>query len=210
MCQVQDAVARQNIQCLISVLNLLRTVVRQPLTTNKESRTNDSYTIPVFLKIRPSTINKYSMIKELTDAQMEHLLRSQSYGRLGCGQAEELYIVPLSYVYDGEYIYGHSKEGMKISLMRQQSKVCFQVDEIQNTNNWWSILVWAEYEELDQDPLKAEAAQLLNDRFAAFSSSAAVNPNPPGPHMTGFREKEAQPILFRLKVLRKSGRSERS
>ena len=140
---------------------------------------------------------------------MDHLLRSQSYGRLGCGSADKLYIVPLSYVYDGQYIYGHSKEGNKISLMRQRPKVCFQVDEIQNINNWWSVLIWAEYEELDQDPLKTEAIQLINDRFAAFSSNAAVSPDPPGPHMTGFAEKAARPIVFRLKVMEKSGRSER-
>lgn len=150
------------------------------------------------------------MIKDLTDAQMDHLLRAQSYGRLGCGSGEDLYIVPLSYVYDGEYVYAHSKEGRKISLMRDQPKVCFQVDEIQDSNNWWSIIVWAEYEELDQEPLKSKAAELINDRFAAFSSSQAVHPNPPGPHMTGFAEKAAQPIIFRLKIQRKSGRSERS
>lgn len=150
------------------------------------------------------------MIKDLTDAQMDHLLRTQSYGRLGCGKGEDLYIVPLSYVYDGSYLYAHSKEGRKISLMREQPKVCFQIDEIQNSNNWWSIMVWAEYEELDQDPLKKEAVQFINDRFAAFASSTAVLPNPPGRHMTGFAEKAAQPIFFRLKILSKSGRAEGS
>ena len=148
------------------------------------------------------------MIKDLTEAQMDHLLRTQAYGRLGCGQGEELYIVPLSFVYDGNYLYAHSKEGMKISLMREQPKVSFQVDEIQDANNWWSIIIWAEYEELTTGPLKAEAIRLLDDRFAAFSSSKAVQPNPPSPHMTGFAEKAAHPIFFRLKVLRKSGRIE--
>src|SRR5690606_9721276 len=150
------------------------------------------------------------MIKDLTDAQIDHLLRTQSSGRLGCRKGEDLYIVPLSYVYDGEYVYAHSKEGTKISLMREQPKVCFQVDEIQNSNNWWSVIVWAEYEELHQEPLKSKAAKLINDRFAAFSSSQAVHPNPPAPHMTGFVKKAAQPIIFRLKILSKSGRSERS
>lgn len=149
------------------------------------------------------------MIKDLTNAQMDHLLRSRTYGRLGCGSPEKLYVVPLSYVYDGQYIYGHSKEGLKISLMRQQPKVCFQVDEIQNVNNWWSILVWGEYEELHQDPFKSDALTLLSDRFAAFSASTALNPHPPAPHMTGLAEKAVQPIVFRLKVLEKSGRSER-
>jgi nitroimidazol reductase NimA-like FMN-containing flavoprotein (pyridoxamine 5'-phosphate oxidase superfamily) len=150
------------------------------------------------------------MIKDLTDAQIDHLLRTQSYGRLGCSQGEELYIVPLSYVYHGDHLYAHSKEGMKISWMRKQPKVCFQIDEIQNANNWWSIIIWAEYEELTQDPLKTDALRLLEDRFAAFSSSKSVHPNPPSQYMTGFAEKAAQPIFFRLKIISKSGRSERS
>ena len=150
------------------------------------------------------------MIRELTDAQMDHLLRSRPYGRLGCGSPERLYIVPLSYVYDGQYIYGHSKKGMKISLMRQQPKVCFQVDEIHDSNNWWSIITWATYEELGDDPLKSKAIQLINDRFAAFSPSKSVHPHSSNPHMTGFAEKAAHPVFFRLKILKMTGRSERS
>lgn len=150
------------------------------------------------------------MIKYLTDAQMDHLLLSRIYGRLGCGSVEKMYIVPLSYVYDGKYIYAHSKEGMKISLMREQPKVCFQVDEIQNANCWWSIILWAEYEELQEGPSKDKAIQMINDRLAAYSTSAAVNPTPHDSHMTGYAEKALRPIIFRLKVLEKTGRSERS
>lgn len=148
------------------------------------------------------------MIKELTGAQMDHLLRSRPYGRLGCGNFDKMYLVPLSYVYDGQYIYSHSKEGMKISLMRANPKVCFQVDEIQSMNNWWSIILWADYEELD-GPEKAKALDLLNDRFAAFDFSAAVTPTPRDPLMKGFVEKDVRPIIFRLKVTDKSGRMEK-
>lgn len=148
------------------------------------------------------------MIQDLTEGQMEHLLRTRPFGRLGCGSAEKLYIVPLSYVYDGQYIYGHAKEGMKIDLMRKQPKVCFQVDEILNANDWWSIIIWAEYEELGEGAIKAEAVRLLNDRLATFSASAALQPDPAGSYMTGNREKPTQPIIFRLKVREKTGKTE--
>lgn len=148
------------------------------------------------------------MIQDMTDGQMEHLLRTRPYGRLGCGSEEKFYIVPLSYVYDGQYIYGHAREGMKIDLMRKQAKVCFQVDEIENMNAWWSIVIWAEYEELTEGPLKEQAERLLQDRLAPYSASAALKPAPPGPYMTGHREKATLPIVFRLKVTKKTGRME--
>ncbi|HLT08218.1 MAG TPA: pyridoxamine 5'-phosphate oxidase family protein [Cyclobacteriaceae bacterium] len=141
---------------------------------------------------------------------MDHLLRTQAYGRLSCGAGEDLYIVPLSYVYNDGYLYAHSKEGKKIWLMRKDPRVCFQVDEIHDSNNWWSIITWATYEELGDDPLKSKAIQLINDRFAAFSPSKSVHPHSSNPHMTGFAEKAAHPVFFRLKILKMTGRSERS
>jgi len=148
------------------------------------------------------------MIQDLTDGQMEHLLKTRPFGRLGCGSGEKLYIVPLSFVYDGQYIYGHAREGMKIDLMRKHSKVCFQVDEIQNMNEWWSIIIQAEYEELTEGPFKEEAERLLRDRLAIYSPSAALRPAPAGPYMTGHREKATLPIVFRLKIIEKTGKME--
>src|SRR5690606_20783578 len=92
--------------------------------------------------------------------------------------------------------------------MRKHPKVCFQVDEILNMNEWWSIIIWADYEELEEESLKAEAMQMLQDRLATLSASAALRPTPAGPHMTGNREKDTLPIIFRLKVTGKTGKME--
>lgn len=149
------------------------------------------------------------MIGELSQAQIEHLIKTKSYGRLACQSDEGIYIVPISYVYDGEFIYGHSQEGMKISYMRRNPRVSMLIDEINTMNNWWSVMIQAEYEELDAGPLKLRALKMLDDRLVAISLSGALISEGGPSQKTGLMEKATQPIVFRLKLIGKSGRFEK-
>ena|SRR5690606_10484951 len=149
------------------------------------------------------------MIGELNDAQIEHLIKSKSYGRLACQSDGDIYIVPISYVYDGEFIYGHSQEGMKISYMRKNPKVSLLIDEINAMNNWWSVMIRAEYEELETGPLKLRAIEMLEDRLTTVSLSQALISAGGHSQRTGLMEKATQPIVFRLRLRGKSGRFEK-
>ena len=53
------------------------------------------------------------MLGELNELQIDHLLLSQFVGRIGCTNNKNPYIVPVTYVYDGKYIIGQTKEGLK-------------------------------------------------------------------------------------------------
>ena len=55
------------------------------------------------------------MIGQLTKDQIHHLLSTQVVARLGCAVSDQVYVVPISFVFDGKYIYAHSKEGLKIT-----------------------------------------------------------------------------------------------
>ncbi|WP_298733409.1 hypothetical protein [uncultured Chitinophaga sp.] len=48
--------------------------------------------------------------------------------------------MPVSYAFNGKYVIAHSKEDMKISMMRKHPQVCFQVDEIEDYANWRSVI----------------------------------------------------------------------
>jgi nitroimidazol reductase NimA-like FMN-containing flavoprotein (pyridoxamine 5'-phosphate oxidase superfamily) len=86
------------------------------------------------------------MFGTLENNEIEELLSQQLVGRIGCHAADTTYIVPISYAYDGEYIYGHSFEGMKLNMMRENPKVCFQVDNMHNMANWQSVVAWGEFD----------------------------------------------------------------
>src|SRR5665811_1020768 len=94
------------------------------------------------------TSTEINMLGKLTDKQIEHVLHRQSIGRIGCYAEDRIYIVPVTYVFHKGYIYAHSKEGLKVQMMRKNPHVCFQVDALENMANWQSVIIWGEYEEL--------------------------------------------------------------
>lgn len=51
------------------------------------------------------------MLGHLDEHQMNNLLSSQVIGRLACSADEQPYLVPLTYTFDGSYIYGKQKKG---------------------------------------------------------------------------------------------------
>ncbi|HEY6083485.1 MAG TPA: pyridoxamine 5'-phosphate oxidase family protein, partial [Chitinophagaceae bacterium] len=87
------------------------------------------------------------MLGILKEQQVEEVLEKSVTGRIGCTDGKIVYILPVTYLYDGKYIIAHSKEGLKIRIMREHTDVCFEVDEIQTQASWKSVLVWGKYEE---------------------------------------------------------------
>ena len=55
----------------------------------------------------------------LNEQQVENILLSQAVGRIACCYKGKPYIVPITYVYNGEYIYGQTQEGKKMNMLRK-------------------------------------------------------------------------------------------
>jgi len=148
------------------------------------------------------------MLGTLNKSQTEHVLRHQVVGRIGCYAEGKMYIVPVTYVYDGTYIYAHSKEGLKVQMMRKNPQVCFQVDVIDNLSNWRSVLVWGEYEELEGVAKQKEAMEILNDRLMPLSLSESVRPIQH--HDVPMVSRGLKAVAYRIKVNDFSGRFEKT
>ena len=76
------------------------------------------------------------------------LLDAARMGRLGCARDGQPYVVPITFTRDGGYLYGFSLVGQKVSWMRDNPKVCVQLDEFTGTRAWKSVVVQGRYEEL--------------------------------------------------------------
>ena len=147
------------------------------------------------------------MLGELTPGEIESLLQSEVIGRIGCNANGITYVVPVTYVYDGRYIYAHSREGMKIQIMRQNPMVCFEVDHMENPANWRSVILWGKFEELKGNDQKLGLQKLIS-RFQPVATSETSVPryeleaqqNDMGPYKA---------IIYRIDVKEKSGRFER-
>ena len=102
------------------------------------------------------------MLGKLTMPEIERLLSKEVVGRIGCTDGEKVYVVPVSYAYDGEYIYCHAREGLKVDMMRKHPIVCFEVDHLQNMANWQSVIANGRFEELKDLALKKDALEGLH------------------------------------------------
>jgi len=68
--------------------------------------------------------------RAMTDPEIDVMLRTAQVGRLGLCQDDQPYVVPLNFAYEDARIYAHCAEsGMKIDYLRDNPRVCFEVDE---------------------------------------------------------------------------------
>jgi len=149
------------------------------------------------------------MLGELTREQCEHVLGHELVGRIGSHANGKVYIIPVTYVFFDGYVYAHSKEGMKIRMMRKNPKVCFEVESRESMRDWRTVILWGRYEELKTSAEQKKAMKILSDRLAPFALSESVRPTP---YMDPPRQvvKERKPVVYRISIDEVTGRFEKS
>jgi nitroimidazol reductase NimA-like FMN-containing flavoprotein (pyridoxamine 5'-phosphate oxidase superfamily) len=150
------------------------------------------------------------MLGKLTNDQIDNVLYAQTVGRIGCYADEKVYFVPVTYAYHNDYLYAHSKEGMKVALMRKYRNVCFQVDIVENMANWRSVVLWGEYEELRSEQEQEAGLKILMDKLTPMLSSETVRPSPGKSRPPEVVEKGFKAVAYRIRVTEKTGRYEKS
>lgn len=149
------------------------------------------------------------MLGSLSPAEIDDLLRTEAVARLGCHSDGRTYVVPVTYVYDGESMIGHSTYGLKLRMMRQNPAVCVEVDRMDDLANWRSVIAWGRFEELT-GAAAAAALVTLRERFRPLLASETSQPG------DGLREGETETrsgnghaALYRILLIEKTGRFER-
>jgi uncharacterized protein len=150
------------------------------------------------------------MIGSLSYDAAKEVLESNILGRIGCSNGTKTYIVPVNYVFDGKHIIVHSVAGMKIHMMRKNSKVCFEVEEIRSMTNWKSVIVWGEYQELTEERDRYAAMKLFVDRTLRLKISETATP----PEISGERlhprsPGNIKPVVYRIVIEEMTGRFEK-
>ena len=142
------------------------------------------------------------MIGDLTREEIDELLRSEAIGRIGCYGFGRPYVVPVTYAYDGVAVYCHSREGLKLRMMRSHPTVCFEVDRVDGMADWRSVIATGRFSELEA--MEAELAmQLLRTRTAPLVPSSTSTPDS-RIHAAGHPWS-----VFRILLSERSGRFER-
>lgn len=147
------------------------------------------------------------MTGKLNSEDIESMLLHHYLGRIGCHSDELTYVVPISYAYDGNAIYCHCDPGKKIEMMRENPKVCFEVDTLENLASWKSVIAWGEYEEISEPAQRKKALQILFDRKLPTVVGSTIKLCEDWPfHPLNLNEVPG--IVFRINLENKTGRYE--
>ena len=149
------------------------------------------------------------MLGSLQPQQIDEVLKKELVGRIGCHADGETYIVPISYGYDGDYIYCHTHEGKKTAMMRRNPAICFQVEGMKDMANWKSVIVQGRFEELTDKNERIKAMQTLLHRYLPMISSVTTHLGEHWPFEPDDID-EIGGVIFRIAIKHKSGRFETS
>jgi hypothetical protein len=119
--------------------------------------------------------------RELSRGEIDEFLRAQRIARLGCHADGVTYVVPLIYAYDDDgAVVAVTTEGRKTAMLRENPRVCVEVDEYDadGKGSWRSVIAHGTYEELDGEAIEP-ALGLLRERFARTAGRTA-EPRPLG------------------------------
>ena len=140
------------------------------------------------------------MIKNLNENEARELLHDQKFGHLGCVlENGEPYVVPVNYLFKDDGIYVHVLPGRKLDAMRANGKICLQVDKIEDSCRWQSVIAFGEFQEIKKINKKIE---ILKEFSAEFEQLTPVE---------AMIEEEwniGGLVVFRLNIKRITGMSE--
>jgi uncharacterized protein len=129
------------------------------------------------------------IVRDLYEGECRDLLTRLGFGRLGCANNDQPYVVPVYFVHEDNALFGFSTAGQKIEWMRANPLVCIEADEVLAQDNWSSVLVMGRYEEMPDIPkyakLRAHAHSLLETRTLWWRLAIASSQT---------REGELQPV----------------
>ena len=135
------------------------------------------------------------MVGLLSEDEIEALLRQRRVGRIGYCLEDRPYVVPVNYAYEGSAVFVLSGPGRKIDAMRAQPRVCFEVEDIDESAGavaWRSVIADGAYEEMTDNAERRAALTLLGKICPRSRGRMPVIP--------------AGMIVFRLDLTAKTGR----
>jgi nitroimidazol reductase NimA-like FMN-containing flavoprotein (pyridoxamine 5'-phosphate oxidase superfamily) len=141
------------------------------------------------------------MIKQLNQTECLEVLKDNYIGHLGFISGKSPYILPVTYFYNAaeNCIISYSAMGNKIDAMRKYNHVAFQVEEIKSIQNWRSVLIHGDFEELEGSTAKKELHTFAEGVQDTISRIRGEKPK----FIKDFSsrlQKETPPIVYRIHI----------
>lgn len=150
------------------------------------------------------------MIGKLSDQQMQVILQQNMMGRIGCSSNTKVLVVPVCYAYNGKAIIAHSAEGMKITMMRNNPQVCFEVDVVTSLTHWESVIIWGQYQEILDEKERFYMMKYLMSRLLQYSETEKIH-HAAAIEMAddnGHFNSNIRPVVYKITIEEMTGRYE--
>ncbi len=133
----------------------------------------------------------------LDDSEARALLARHRVGRIAYSLHDRVDIEPIHFVFDGEWLFGRTSMGTKLSMLAHHPWCAFEVDEVHNLFDWTSVVVKGSFYLLDPE---AGSPGLYQRALGLLTSliPETFTPYDPVPHRT---------LLFGIFAHEVSGRS---
>jgi len=139
------------------------------------------------------------VIRTLSREECEEILKRNNVGRIAFSFRDRVDIEPISYIYSGGWIYGRTQPGTKLTVVQHNYWVAFEVDEVDGTFGWRSVVVRGGFYVL----IDEGTDQTRQLREHAIAQLRRLDPN-------AFTERDPVPfrnIVFRIAVQEIEGRA---
>jgi nitroimidazol reductase NimA-like FMN-containing flavoprotein (pyridoxamine 5'-phosphate oxidase superfamily) len=119
------------------------------------------------------------LIHEIPPTECREILSRTNIARLACSHGDQPYVVPVSFEYDRETdcLFSFSMVGRKVEWMRENPKVCVEVEDVGDRFHWTSVVVLGRYEELvdstEHKALRQRALEMFERRAQWWLPGAA-------------------------------------
>lgn len=88
-----------------------------------------------------ATMRRAVEFTELTDDEIETVLKRNKVGRLAFAFHDRVDIQPIHYVYERGWLFGRTSDGSKLATLRHNQWIAFEVDEVADVFDWKSVVV---------------------------------------------------------------------
>ncbi|MGE3467900.1 MAG: pyridoxamine 5'-phosphate oxidase family protein [Pyrinomonadaceae bacterium] len=139
-------------------------------------------------------------VEDMQDIEIEEVLSQVRYGHLACVQDDRPYIVPIHYAYDRPDIYIYTTEGLKTEIIRANPHVCLQVEQIVDNDDWRSVIVNGDAEEITDPKEREKIVKLIRSTNPALTPAISIR-------WIDNWIRENVEVVYRVKPYMKTGRS---
>ena len=147
------------------------------------------------------------MIKSIKKEECYKIVDDNYVGHLGYLSGITPFVIPITYYLntDDKSIICYSKKDHKINAMRNNKIVTLEIESIKSVNNWKTVLIEGQYEELDGSTAKNHLHKFSKGVKAKVLKEEKISIEFINQFSSKINKGKDIPVVFRIKIEAISG-----